>query len=92
MNYAVVALIGALEALVYLHRYNSATKPSATYASVSSMIVAMTRVAFVLAGVTAMMRGVNPIGLAAAYTLPVGLVTYLEHRRIHTRQTAQKGT
>lgn len=86
MNYAAVALIGALESLVYLHRYNSAMKPSAAYASVSSMAVAVTRVAFVLAGVSAMMRGVNPYGLAAAYTIPVGLVTYLEHRRLQNRK------
>lgn len=92
MIYTAIALIGALEALVFLHRYNSATKPHAGYAAASSMVVALMRVAFVLAGVSAMMRGANPVMLTLAYIAPVGLVTFLEHRRIHTRATtAQKG-
>jgi hypothetical protein len=81
--YATIALIGALEALIFLHRYNSATRPHAGYAAASSMVVALMRVSFVLAGVSAMMKGADPVLLTLAYTAPVGLVTYLEHRRVH---------
>lgn len=80
MNLLLLALIGILESVVMLERYRSANKASASRSALSAALVCGLRLAWLGAGVSAIMAGVGWFLAACCYVLPAAIGTYITHR------------
>lgn len=85
---AQLAAIGAIEAVVYLLRYRSAHSPSHWWSATTTLLIAWTRVAFVLLGAKVVFDGglaqAAPAGVAyglSAAGTTAALHWWLERRR-----------
>lgn len=73
-------IIGAVEAVVFWFRYRSAVGRCGRTSAFWTFAVCAVRVWFLLAGVSAVMRGHEAWVLIAAYAAPAALVTWGLHR------------
>ena len=84
---ATLAGVGSLEAVVYLLRYRSAHSPSHWWSACTSLMIAWTRVAFVVLGASVARAGdaAHTVIAGAAYGLSAAGTTALLHRWLKNR-------
>ena len=87
MTAATLAIVGALEAAVYLLRYRSAHHPSAAYSAFTTMLTASLRVVFVVFGAKAAIDG-QSVAPALAYILSATLTTWAVHAHLERRKAS----
>ncbi len=87
MTLILLALIGSVEAVVYLVRYRTAHHPSAMVSAASTFTVATMRILFVVVGAQSLMRGEPWWALVAAYAIPATVATHLAHGWLERRTT-----
>lgn len=87
MTLVYLAIIAVVEAVVHLWRYRTANEPSAFISGASTAMVCMTRVAFLAAGVSAMMQAVPFWEVVAVYVVPATVCTVIAHEIMERRKT-----
>lgn len=87
MTLVYLAIIAVVEAVVHLWRYRTANEPSAFISGASTATVCMTRVAFLAAGVGAMLKAVPFWQVVGAYVVPATVVTVIAHAIMERRKT-----
>lgn len=79
MNLIWLALLGPVEAIVYLHRYRSANRPGAMESALSTVAVCVTRAAFTWIGASAVIASEPVWAVIVCYAVPAAIVTYFVH-------------
>lgn len=74
-----LSLIAAVEAVVYLLRYRSASRPCWRTSAVHGFLIAATRVVWLEAGVSALLNDAPLWQLVVAYAGSAGIVTGALH-------------
>lgn len=74
-----LALVGAIESIIYWWRIRTATKPGAWQCGLSTAFVCASRLVFMFSGFSAFARGVDPVWAILAYTVPASVLTGLIH-------------
>ena len=83
-----LAIIGFLEALVYLLRYRSANERSSVRSGIHTFMVTALRVWFIVAGFSALFNDHPWWALILAYAIPAAVTTAVFHEYLERRKKA----
>lgn len=90
-NILALAMIGVVEATVYLFRYRSATARSAVVSAVTSFFICVTRVWFVFLGASAVIEGSSLLLATLAYGGSATITTGVLHEWLERRKAKREG-
>lgn len=82
MSLVLLAVIGVVEALVYIDRIRTAIGGSVWRSALSALLVTCTRIAFVIVGAGAVMAQTSWWWCVVCYAVPATLATVLVHPRM----------
>ena len=85
-----LAIIGFLEALVYLLRYRSANERSSVRSGIHTFMVTALRVWFIVAGFSALFNDQPWWSLILAYAIPAAVTTAVFHECLERRKASKQ--